>query len=162
MGISDDTANGLGTSVVRLVKLYTAMRQFAPKVHPGADVSAYPILFHLAQGPKRVSALADCIHSDVSTVSRQVSALAVHGLVDKLADPEDRRASILTLTPAGREVIEALQQQRCQWFQSMLENWDPVEVDSLRTLLERFANAVEGSKDGLLAMHQTTVTSKEQ
>jgi len=158
MGISKDTANELGNSVVRLVKLFSSMRQFAPKVHPGADASSYPILFFLARGPLRVSTLAECVHSDVSTVSRQVSALASHGLVDKAAATDDRRASILSLTPAGAEVIERLQRQRCHWFQTMLHDWDPTDVEVLLTSLDRFTTAVEGSKNGLLAMHQSANT----
>ncbi len=154
MGISEQAASELGTSVVRLVKLFSAMRQVAPKVHPGVDTSSYPILFVLARGPMRVSALAESIHSDVSTVSRQVSALAAHGLVEKIADTEDRRAFIVTITPAGADVIERLQHQRCRWFQAMLEDWEPVEVEALRTSLDRFSAEVEGSKEGLLAMHR--------
>lgn len=161
MGISEQTASELGTSVVRLVKLFSAMRQHAPKLHPGADVAAYPIMFWLAQGPRRVSSLADCVHSDVSTVSRQVTGLAAHGLVTKLSDPDDRRASILSLTDEGRSVVDRLHQQRIRWFQDMLADWEPDDIETLRTLLGRFSSAVEGSKEGLLEMHRTGATVTE-
>ena len=83
-----------------------AARHTAPRVHDGVDVTAYPVLFVIASaGSVRVSDIAGSLHSDVSTVSRQVSALAGHGLVAKEADPSDGRAQVASLTEEGRYVL---------------------------------------------------------
>ena len=87
MAISLETASRLSTDLVRVMKLFQSMRQHAPKLHPGVEPASYPILFNLVEEPRRVSLLADCIHSDVSTVSRQVTMLASYGL------PETRSLS---------------------------------------------------------------------
>ena len=106
MAISHDTAAHLSHDLVRLMKLFQSMRQQAPRQHPAVDTAAYPLLFNL-RAPRRVSALAGCVHSDVSTVSRQVTALVTHGLVEKVPDPHDGRAQVLSLTPTGRDLLTA-------------------------------------------------------
>src|SRR5918993_1164591 len=93
----------LGDDLVRVVKLLHHVRQQAPRQHPQVDPMAYPLLFNLQAGPMRVSALAEAIHSDVSTVSRQVSTLVDLGFVTRGPDPDDRRAQALALTEAGTQ-----------------------------------------------------------
>src|SRR5690349_22300310 len=53
----------------------------------GFDRSAIVLLKNLvAMGPSRSSALAAAVHSDPSTISRQVAALVRDGLVERRAD----------------------------------------------------------------------------
>jgi predicted transcriptional regulator len=89
MVINMETATRLSTELVRVMKLVQSMTQHAPKLHPGVEPASYPILFNLVEEPRRVFLLAECVHSDVSTVSRQVTMLASHGLLDKVAGPLD-------------------------------------------------------------------------
>ena len=122
---ADQEANDVFLSLLRVQKLLLAARHTAPRVHDGVDVTAYPVLFVIAgAGPVRVSDIATNLHSDVSTVSRQVSALASHGLVAKEADPSDGRAQIASLTDEGRSVLRLIQSTRAQWFQGLLADWD--------------------------------------
>ena len=125
MGVTDQEANDVFLSLLRVQKLLVAARHTAPRVHEGVDVTAYPVLFVIAgAGPVRVSDIATNLHSDVSTVSRQVSALASHGLVAKEADPSDGRAQVASLTDEGRSVLHLIQSTRAQWFQGLLADWD--------------------------------------
>ena len=117
--VTDQEANDVFLSLLRVQKLLLAARHTAPRVHEGVDVTAYPVLFVIAgAGPVRVSDIATNLHSDVSTVSRQVSALASHGLVAKEADPSDGRAQVASLTDEGRSVLHLIQSTRAQWFRA--------------------------------------------
>jgi DNA-binding MarR family transcriptional regulator len=147
MAISLDIATRLSTDLVRVLKLFQSMRQHAPKLHPGVEAASYPILFNLADEPRRVSLLAECVLSDVSTVSRQVSMLVSHGLLDKVADPQDGRAWMVSLSAEGTELVERLKASRGEWFRQMLHDWEPAEADAFGDYLERFAIAFETSKD---------------
>ena len=80
----------LGDDLVRVVKLLHHVRQQSPRQHPQVDPMAYPLLFNLKVAPMRVSALAEVLHSDVSTVSRQVSTLVDLGFVERGPDPRRR------------------------------------------------------------------------
>ena len=91
----------LGDDLIRVVKLLHVVRQHAPRRHPQVDPMAYPLLFNLKAGSLRVSALAERLHSDVSTVSRQVTTLVDLGFVTRGPDPDDGRAQALTLTAEG-------------------------------------------------------------
>ena len=113
--VQPETAQALSHTLVRVMKIMSAMKHQAPRQHPAVDPSHYPVLFSLSGTPQRVSAVADTIHSDVSTVSRQVSHLVQHGLLEKIGDPDDGRAR-LSLSPSGREVIEKLVRGRGEWF----------------------------------------------
>jgi len=147
MAISLDTATRLSTDLVRVMKLFQSMRQHAPKLHPGVEPASYPILFNLLDGPRRVSLLADCVHSDVSTVSRQVTMLVSHGLLEKVADTHDGRAFMVSLSAEGIDLVERLKVSRGEWFRKMMQDWEPGEAEAFGEYLERFAVAFEASKD---------------
>src|SRR5213080_821151 len=63
------------------------------------DRAAYAVLTSLCEhGPSRLSELSPRIGVDTSTACRQVQHLERLGLVDRVADPADRRASRLRLS----------------------------------------------------------------
>jgi DNA-binding MarR family transcriptional regulator len=147
MAISLENATRLSTELVRVMKLFQSLRQHTPKLHPGVEPASYPILFNLVDEPRRVSLLAECIHSDVSTVSRQVTMLASHGLLDKVADPQDGRAFMVSLSTAGAELVERVKAARGEWFRQMLHDWEPADAEAFKGFLERFALSFDVSKD---------------
>ena len=161
MAISLETASRLGTDLSRVMKLFQSMRQHAPKLHPAVEPASYPILFNLVDEPRRLSLLADCIHSDVSTVSRQVTMLVSHGLLEKVADPQDGRACMVSISAEGTELVERLKAGRGEWFRQMLHDWEPAEAEAFHDHLERFATSFEASTDQFSSMTfppATTVT----
>lgn len=169
MSIDLDTAQRFGNDLIRVVKLFTSMRHHLPRLHPGAEPAAYPLLFQLSREPRRVSALAECVHSDVSTVSRQVSGLVSHGLAEKVPDEEDRRASVVTLTPEGRELIDRLITGRSEWLARLLEGWECADVEAFDAYLERFAQSLQEARDRMnqdattdLLTASTTVTDEDR
>ena len=160
MAISLENATQLSTELVRVMKLFQSLRHHTPKLHPGVEPASYPILFNLVDEPRRVSLLADCIHSDVSTVSRQVTMLVSHGLVDKVADAQDGRAFMVSLSAEGAELVERVKAARGEWFRQMLLDWEPADADAFRGYLERFAVSFDTSKElyGSLLLQGATVT----
>jgi DNA-binding MarR family transcriptional regulator len=151
MSVQPETAEAIATTLIRVTKIMASMRHHAPRLHPAVDPSHYPVLFTLASEPRRVSALADMIHSDVSTVSRQVSHLVQHGIIEKIGDPEDGRAQLLSLSAAGTEVLEKLARGRETWFRQLLADWSDEDARAFEQYLTRFGNDVEAFKAGLSA-----------
>ncbi len=136
---------GLGDELVRVLKLMHVARARAPRHHPLVDPMAYPLLFHLTRTPLRVSELADAVHSDVSTVSRQVSTLVELGFVTRAADPDDGRAQVLAVTEEGTALLTAIREGRDQWLQRLLADWSDDDVRALTTQLARLAGDLETS-----------------
>jgi DNA-binding MarR family transcriptional regulator len=58
-------------------------------------------------GKCRMSELADDVHATQSTVSRVVARLEDEGLVCRAMCSDDRRGIFASLSPAGRERVEA-------------------------------------------------------
>jgi DNA-binding MarR family transcriptional regulator len=161
MAISLESATRLNIELVRVMKLFASMRQHAPKVHPGVEPASYPILFNLVAGPQRVSLLAEHVYSDISTVSRQVTTLVSHGLLEKVTDPHDGRACMVSLSTEGADLVERLKASRGEWFRHLLQDWEPADAEAFGEYLERFATSVEVSKATPYEMPPTTTESVE-
>ncbi len=143
--VQPTTSHALGDQLIRTVKLIQAARTRGSTLVEGLDQSAYPILFTLGLEPRRMSDLADAIHSDISTVSRQVAGLRKAGYVSSTKDPDDGRAQVLTLTDEGRRIIAEARERRDAWIARLTHDWDDNEVTQFTTLLGRFADSLQDS-----------------
>ena len=134
------TAADVSNRLVRLMRLIGSVKaQSAARTPGGIEWSTYNVLFHLINdGPQRSKALADRMHSDPSTVSRQAAALVELGLVDRQPDPVDRRAAVLAASAAGHELFATMRAHRDQMFDAVLADWSPADVDTFTHLLDRF------------------------
>ncbi|MGW5050571.1 MarR family winged helix-turn-helix transcriptional regulator [Actinokineospora sp. NPDC004072] len=118
----------------------------------GVDRSAIVLLKNLvALGPARLSTLAEAVHSDPSTVSRQVTALVKEGLVARTADPDDGRASLLVPTAEGLAVLERQRARFALSIARMVRGWDPHDLDTFVELFERFITDHEKYMPNLIA-----------
>lgn len=160
MSVTPETAKAISTTLVRVMKVIGSMKSQLPVTKfidvPGLDHSHFPTLFTLGHEPRRVSALAELIHSDISTVSRQVSHLVQLGLVEKIDDPADGRAQLLSLSPTGRRVIDELVDRRGEWFEQLLRGWSEDEAAAFLAHLGRFGDDVESWKADLVGAHHTS------
>jgi DNA-binding MarR family transcriptional regulator len=91
-----------------------------------------------AGGPMRASALAGCVHSDLSTVSRQAAGLVADGLLERRADPVDGRASLLALTEAGEAAVAAREAGRVRFFARVLDGWTEGDMRQFASMLSQF------------------------
>lgn len=90
----------------------------------GAQVQ---LLFALDRAQEcRVAGLATHQLVDPSVVSRQVAALEKLGLVTRRSDPDDGRASLVSLTDAGREKLRNVRRLHLQAVVESMQHW-PVE-----------------------------------
>jgi DNA-binding MarR family transcriptional regulator len=139
----------LSAQLIRLIRLINSVKvHAAAKQRHGVEFSSYVLLFQLVRtGPQRLSSLAECVHADVSTVSRQVSTLVEHGLVEKRPDELDRRAALLAATDAGLELFRRMRRERNAMFNDVLDSWTPAEIAALTSSLARF-------NDDFAAHHQ--------
>ncbi|HEV7907314.1 MAG TPA: MarR family transcriptional regulator [Pseudonocardiaceae bacterium] len=87
-------------------------------------------------------ALAARCGLDASTISRAVTTLVTHGLVQRSADPMDGRATILTLTAAGRAALADVERRQNELLAGALRDWTAPEVDAFAATLTRFVDDV--------------------
>ena len=126
-------------TLVELLRSFGRARARMIAATHDADWSAHVLLKYLHnEGPMRAGELAECLHTDPSTVSRQVAALVRDGLLERRADPEDGRASLLVLTAAADAVLADHDRLRVDFFAGVLDDWSPDELDTFTHLLARF------------------------
>jgi DNA-binding MarR family transcriptional regulator len=110
------------------------------------DQAALVLLYPLVRtGPLRQGALADLVHADPSTVSRHVASLVERGLVTRVADEADGRASRLVVTDAGRATLEQLRADREAHIAAVTANWSRRDLQSFATLFSRFLDDLAAS-----------------
>lgn len=82
------------------------------------DPATYPVISGLARsGPSTAAELAAVIGIDRSVVSRHASRLEQAGLVARGAHPHDKRATVLTLTERGAEVVTTMRARLHKQFE---------------------------------------------
>ena len=138
----------LSEQVPRFMRLVHALKTQAARNDSG-DRAALVLLFPLVRmGPLRQGALAELVHADPSTVSRHVAALVERGLVQRVADESDGRASRLHVTDAGHAALDAFRRDRENHFAQVTAGWDAADLQTLTTLLGRFLDDMSRTAPG--------------
>jgi DNA-binding MarR family transcriptional regulator len=138
--------------VVQLVRASQSIRaQIHARQGDGIEWAGYMLLFQLCKdGPQRSSALASTACIDPSTVSRQVAQLVALGLVERRADPDDGRASLLAATALGEERHRAVHERRDRAFSHLLAEWPDDDVRLLASLLHRLNESLVEHRGSML------------
>lgn len=103
------------------------------------DRSAYLLLRYLERkGPVGIKALADDLQLDISTASRQISALEAKGYVARTVDPQDARISLLRITDEVPAMLLEVRQNRKQFYARFLEEWPEEDCRKLGEILGKF------------------------
>jgi DNA-binding MarR family transcriptional regulator len=146
-------ADELSGQLIRLVKLIDRAHAQYQAEHPDAvERATFHLLVHLVKdGPRRAGALAEAVCSDPSTISRQVAQLVRLGFVERAADPDDGRASLLVATPEGRRVFEENRRLRNEKIAGVTADWTSEERRTLSSLLARFVGDFELHRLGTAA-----------
>lgn len=145
MPISPDTRDRLTASVAQLVRTGRHLStRAAAQLYGELPSFGWALLLPLERdGAQRCSALAAQAGIDVSVASRQIAVLERAGHVERRPDPEDGRASLLSLTPAGAEAMAATRALRSDWALGALAGWDEEDARTLGDLLDRLVADLE-------------------
>ncbi|MFB7358748.1 MarR family winged helix-turn-helix transcriptional regulator [Streptomyces gardneri] len=119
--------------------------EMAREVHPELEPAAYGLFVRLDDaGPQRATELAGYFGVGKATMSRQLRALEMLGLVVRDPDPADGRASLVRLTEEGRDRFRHVRDARRERYVRKLVDWDRAEVAELARLLHHFNVRSEG------------------
>jgi DNA-binding MarR family transcriptional regulator len=91
-------------------------------------------------GPLTPSELAKRERVQRPTATRLVARLEELGVLQRAADPQDRRSSLLSVTPEGHALMEELRSRKTAYLAHRLERLDTEEqatLDRAAAILER-------------------------
>lgn len=142
-----EQVRALSDLLPRFMRVAQALKaQFATE---GRDRAAHVLLFPIERlGPVRQGALADLMHADPSTVSRHVTNLVERGLVRRVADETDGRASRLVITDAGHSALQDLCTERETRLGQATAAWDDADLALFTRLFGRLIDDFETSLTG--------------
>jgi DNA-binding MarR family transcriptional regulator len=107
--------------------------------HPDLQLTGYAVLLWLAAHDRSRSAdVATALDMDKGSVSRQIDQLERLGLVERVIDPQDKRAQRLVLTAAGSQGIAALHEKGRVELERTLATWTQGEIEDFARLLRRY------------------------
>ena len=93
---------------------------------------------HGQNGTIYVSDLAAAVKQPLPAVSRALRQLEQDGLIERITDPNDRRKTLVRITPKGYELCHQCEQALRNYFASVLARLEPEQVaqmDALRGAL---------------------------
>ena len=126
------------------------------------DRAALVLLFPLARlGPLRQTALAELVHADPSTVSRHVAALVDEGLVRRIADEHDGRATRLVVTDAGHGALDDLRRERESHLRAVTADWSATDLATLAGLFGRLLDGLAAGLPAVLPSRPSTRSPKD-
>jgi len=91
------------------------------------------------RGPLTPSELATIERVQRPTATRIIARLEENGLIDRAADPADRRSSLVSVTPDGRALLRRLRANKDAFLARRLERLEPDEL----VVLDRAAEILE-------------------
>jgi DNA-binding MarR family transcriptional regulator len=106
---ADESLSEAFWSVARQLR-HTSQETLAPWDINPSQLRALRVL--LRRGGMRLSQLSDHLHIAARSTTEVVDALEARGLVERRPDPDDRRATLVTLTGHGTSVLDAIRAAR--------------------------------------------------
>jgi DNA-binding MarR family transcriptional regulator len=110
--------------------------RFAERGHPEVRAPHGNVLQFLDAGGTRVSVLAERAQMTKQSMAELVAHLERHGYVERVPDPQDRRAKLVRATARGQEVFEIAREfvidVEAEWTAKLGER----KIATLRRLLK--------------------------
>ena len=145
-----DQAAEIADAMISLIRTYGNLKtRLASSVD--SEVASLFLLVRLVKdGPKRAKELAEAMCADQSTVSRQVAGLVKSGLIERKADPDDGRASILVPTQLGVDRVHEHFVNRGQAIEPIIGDWPEADREQFLRLLRRYNSSLDLRRDDVL------------
>jgi DNA-binding MarR family transcriptional regulator len=127
-------------------RLSRRLRPTAAGAAAGLTPTRVSVLLHVVRaGQVRLSEIAEAEGINPTMLSRVVSDLSEAGILERISDPDDRRAAWAKATPAGRRLAERVRRERTDALNAALAGLEEAELREL----ERALPALEGLAERL-------------
>jgi DNA-binding MarR family transcriptional regulator len=111
------------------------------------EVCPYPLTlsqFHLLKlmalnGEHHVGDIAAFLGVSTPAATKNIDKLERHGLVVRAPAPDDRRSTVLSVSPVGRRIVVNYEELKSARLYPLLDRFDAGELDAFADLLERIS-----------------------
>lgn len=137
---TDRDIDVLALALYNLSALRRELQRLAGIEHAVAPLTALSVVNRI--GPARISDVAAELEVNLSVASRRIQRLEDEGFVDRVADPDDGRCSLIAISAAGIAKLQAAHDRIVQALASAVRDWNPAEVAGLADGLVRLRAAL--------------------
>ncbi|HEX8803893.1 MAG TPA: MarR family winged helix-turn-helix transcriptional regulator, partial [Acidimicrobiales bacterium] len=117
--------------------------------HTGLSMARLRVLFQLVGGGSiRMGELSQCVDVAPRTMTSTVEAMVRDGLVERRPDPADGRATIVSITEAGRRSFEEGRRHQARAVADLFHVLDDRQRAALVDILGRLGAAVDAAASG--------------
>lgn len=111
----------------------------------GIPQNAFDILMFLANNPARNTAreIVELRGLKANVVSVNVERLVREGYLERGADPEDRRKTILTCTQKAQPIVEQGRRLQARFGQRLLEGVPPQSLQVMAQVFEKISSNID-------------------
>jgi len=113
------------------------------------STDAWLLEYVISAGPVRMSSISGWLSVDKSTASVEVRRLEEGGLVERVPDPSDRRAVLVSATPEGEVALDRHRQAAAQVYGTLVGKWNANDRSELARLLARFVDEFSWVSDAV-------------
>jgi DNA-binding MarR family transcriptional regulator len=117
--------------VLRFAVMRAARRLRAEGGQEEITQTQHAVLAWLRDGPSTLRALAEREKVQAPWMTRTVAPLVEAGLVQRSPGQRDRREVVVSLTGAGRELLQRTRTQRTEWLAGQLGELDAADKETL-------------------------------
>ena len=140
-----DAAAGVVMEAVPLT-MRAIRREMRAGRDPSLSVPQFRALLFLRREPNvGLGAAAEHLGITAGAASELIERLVRQGLVDRDADPRERRRIRLRLTERGADQLLAAEKRTRLWISSVLEGLDEKQLDRLAVALSDLRGAIESA-----------------
>lgn len=115
----------------------------------GIDISLIQshILYEIdRQHQPSIQEVAEALGIDLTTFSRQIQSLTKKKLVQKSTAPTDRRVSILSLTPEGKQMAAAIDKRMNTYLDEVFSHMSAFEMETVIRSIRLLNDAMSKSR----------------
>ena len=124
-------------SALRLSLLRAARRLRSQRVNTAVTLSQLSALATVCKyGPLSAGEIAAIERVQPPSMTKILASLESSGWVERSSQPEDRRQSIIAITPAGRELLADETRARDQWLAKRLVEFSAEDLRKLGEAVE--------------------------
>ncbi|MBP1937223.1 MarR family winged helix-turn-helix transcriptional regulator [Paenibacillus sediminis] len=104
-------------------------------------------------GTSKLSVLAEQLEVKPSAITVMIDRLEASGFVKRHADEQDRRVVLVSITDAGREVLEEARRKTNQVLADYFSELEHEELEQLIILNEKLASIAQKRKESSCSHH---------
>lgn len=112
-------------------------------------------------GPVSISQIAEREHVQSPSASKNVAALERLGLVRRSRDPNDRRSSLISMTPRGCDLVDDIRAAALSFLADRLHELEPGDIEALDRSLAALERLV-GSVDDIVPQPGTSAEATDE